>query len=68
MQREILFNVTGIGPVVVNTLLAELPELGQLNAKQIAALTGVAPFNRDNGTLKGERRIQGRLQSELYSI
>lgn len=46
------------GPVVVSTLLGALPELGQLNDKQIAALTGVAPYNRDSGKLSGKRRIR----------
>lgn len=47
-----------MGPVVVSTLLGALPELGQLNDKQIAALTGVAPYNRDSGKLSGKRRIR----------
>ena len=45
--------------VVVCTLLGDLPELGKLNQKQIAALTGLAPMNRDSGKLRGKRRIQG---------
>jgi len=49
----------GIGPVVVNTLLGDLPELGELTNKQIAALTGVAPYNRDSGKFRGKRRIRG---------
>jgi transposase len=44
---------------LATTLLAELPELGTLNRKQIAALVGVAPFNRDSGTLRGRRAIWG---------
>ena len=70
-QREILLSVPGVGPVAVNTLLAELPELGQLNPKQIAALTGVAPFNRDSGTLRGKRRIRGgcaSVRTVLYMV
>lgn len=58
-KRERLLSVPGIGPVVVNTLLADLPELGELDKKQIAALTGVAPFNRDSGAMRGKRRIRG---------
>lgn len=50
-KRELLLSVPGIGPTVVNTLLADLPELGQLDHKQIAALAGVAPYNRDSGSL-----------------
>ena len=49
----------GIGPVVSRTLLADLPELGQLNRKQIAALVGVAPLARDSGTFRGKRRVWG---------
>ena len=58
-KRERLLSVPGIGPVVVNTLLGDLPELGALTNKQIAALTGVAPYNRDSGKLRGKRRIRG---------
>ncbi|MDH5233040.1 MAG: IS110 family transposase [Gammaproteobacteria bacterium] len=58
-KRERLLSVPGIGPVVVNTLLGDLPELGSLTNKQIAALTGVAPYNRDSGKLRGKRRIRG---------
>ncbi len=49
----------GIGLVVVNTLLRDLPGLGALTHKQVAALTGVAPNNRDSGKLRGKRRIRG---------
>lgn len=55
----ILQSVTGIGPVASATLIAELPELGKLNRRQIASLVGVAPFARDSGTSKGRRRVQG---------
>ena len=58
-KRAIMLSMPGIGPAVVNTLLGDLPELGQLNNKQIAALTGVAPYNRDSGLLRGKRRIRG---------
>ncbi|MBU6482867.1 MAG: IS110 family transposase [Nitrospirae bacterium] len=58
-QEDLLRSVPGIGPVVSRTLLAELPELGTLTHKQIAALVGVAPLNRDSGTLRGRRRIWG---------
>ena len=58
-NQDLLKTVPGIGPVVSRTLLAELPELGQLNRKQIAALVGIAPLNRDSGTLKGRRTIWG---------
>lgn len=58
-KDELLRSVTGIGQVTSRTLLAELPELGTLNRKQIAALVGVAPFNRDSGTLRGKRIVWG---------
>lgn len=58
-KRDILASVPGIGPQVINTLLADLPELGGLTNKQIAALVGVAPFNRDSGRFRGKRRIRG---------
>ncbi|EGW52889.1 IS110 family transposase [Candidatus Endoriftia persephone] len=57
--REILLSVPVVGPTTLYTLLADLPELGRLKPKQIAALTGVAPFNRDSGRLRGKRRIRG---------
>ena len=52
-------SVPGVGRVVATTLLAELPELGTLDRKKIAALVGVAPFNRDSGTMRGRRPIWG---------
>ena len=58
-NEDLLKSVPGIGPVVSRTLLAELPELGTLNRKQIAALVGIAPLNRDSGTLRGRRTIWG---------
>jgi len=56
---EVLSSVPGIGDGVAYTLLGELPELGQLSHRQITALTGLAPFNRDSGYMKGRRRIKG---------
>ncbi len=58
-REELLQSVPGIGPVMSRTVLAELPELGLLNRKQVAALVGVAPFNRDSGRLRGQRTIWG---------
>ena len=58
-RENLLRSVPGIGPVVTLTLLAELPELGMLNRKQIAALVGVAPLNRDSGVLRGRRTVWG---------
>ena len=58
-RREILKSAPGVGDTLAYTLLAELPELGQMNNKQASALVGVAPINRDSGKLRGKRRIQG---------
>ena len=58
-KDNLLQSVPGIGPVVSLTLIALLPELGTLNRKQVAALVGVAPLNRDSGTLRGKRSIWG---------
>ena len=58
-KRDLLISAPGIGPQVINTLLADLPELGTLSNKQIAALAGLAPFNRDSGSLRGKRHIRG---------
>ena len=58
-KRELLTSMPGIGNIVAYTLLGDLPELGSLTRKQIAALTGVAPFNRESGRLRGKRRIRG---------
>ena len=58
-QEDVLRSVPGIGPVVSVTLLADLPELGTLDRKQVAALVGLAPINRDSGTMRGKRTIWG---------
>jgi transposase len=58
-QEDLLRSVPGIGPVLSRTVLAELPELGRLSHKQMAALVGVAPLNRDSGTLRGRRTCWG---------
>ncbi len=58
-RMEVLSSVPGVGNTLVYTLLADLPELGTLTGKQIASLCGLAPVNRDSGTFKGKRRIQG---------
>jgi len=58
-QENLLRTVPGVGPVLATTLLADLPELGRLNRKQIAALVGVAPLNRDSGQQRGSRHIWG---------
>jgi transposase len=58
-KAQMLQSVPGLGPASTFTLLAELPELGTLSGRQAAALVGVAPFNRDSGTLRGKRSISG---------
>jgi transposase len=58
-KSDLLRSVPGIGPVTTMTLLASLPELGQLSRQQVAALVGVAPLNRDSGTLRGKRLVWG---------
>ncbi len=58
-KEDLLRGVPGVGPTLTFTLLAELPELGTLNSKQIAALVGVAPLNRASGTLRGRRTVWG---------
>lgn len=69
-EKEALYRgVPGVGPQMTATLLACLPELGQLNRREISALVGVAPFNRDSGTLRGRRTIYGgraTVRSALY--
>ena len=56
---ELLLTVPGIGDGVAFTLLGELPELGSLTNRQVGALCGLAPYNRDSGNMKGKRRIKG---------
>lgn len=58
-RRALLESVPGVGPVLATTLLAALPELGTLTHKQVAALVGIAPINRDSGTKRGRREIGG---------
>lgn len=68
-QRRILESVPGVGPVTTATLLADLPELGKLDGKKIAALVGVAPMNHDSGKKRGYRKTKGGradVRSVLY--
>lgn len=68
-RDDLLRSAKGVGPVLSSTLLLDLPELGQLDRKQIAALVGVAPLNRDSGTLRGKRTIWGgraKVRAALY--
>jgi transposase len=62
-KRDLIQSVPGVGPTTSATLMAELPELGRLNRRQIATLAGVAPLNHDSGTLRGRRSIRGGRQS-----
>lgn len=59
VKDHLLQSVPGVGPVLSHTLVAQLPELGTLTRQRIAALVGVAPFNRDSGTLRGKRTVWG---------
>jgi transposase len=68
-REDLLRSVPGVGPVVATTLVAELPELGQLDRKRIAALVGLAPLARDSGTSRGKRLVwggRGRVRAALY--
>lgn len=68
-QEDLLRSTPGVGRVLTRTLLAHLPELGTLNRRQIAALVGVAPLNRDSGTLRGRRTVWGgraQVRAVLY--
>lgn len=67
-REDLLRSVPGIGPVVSRTLIGELPELGYLNRRQIAALAGVAPLNRDSGTLRGKRMVWGGRRSVRVAL
>jgi len=58
-KDDILCSVPGVGEQLSLALLSQLPELGTLNRRQVAALVGAAPFNRDSGTLRGKGRIWG---------
>ena len=65
----LLQSAGGVGPATTAVLIAELPELGTLDARQIAALVGVAPFNRDSGKMRGKRMIGGgraQVRRSLY--
>jgi transposase len=68
-KDKMLRDIKGVGPVLSITLLADLSELGELNHKKIAALVGVAPFNRDSGTFTGGKTVwggRGSVRSALY--
>jgi transposase len=68
-QGQLLTTVPGVGPGTALSLAAYLPELGRLDRRQIGALAGLAPFNRDSGQWRGQRHIEGgrsRLRQALY--
>jgi len=68
-KDDLLRSTPGVGPVLATTLLADLPELGTLTRQRIAALVGVAPLNRDSGTLRGRRTVWGgraQVRAVLY--
>lgn len=68
-KEDLLSGVPGVGRVTALTLMSDLPELGQLNRRQVAALVGVAPLNRDSGTMRGRRVTWGgreRVRGALY--
>ena len=69
-KRKILENESGVGAQTAAVLIAHLPELGTVNRQQIAALVGLAPFNRDSGNMRGTRSIYGerkRVRKALYT-
>lgn len=68
-KADLLKSIQGIGQVIAQTLVSDLPELGQVNRQEIAALAGVAPFNRDSGNRKGAKEICGgraNIRTALY--
>jgi transposase len=68
-KAEKLHQLTGVGPVLMSTLLADMPELGSLERNQASALAGVAPYDNDSGNIKGKRSIAGgrvRVRCALY--
>ena len=69
VRDDLLQSAPGVGPTLSLSLMASLPELGQLSGRKISALVGVAPFNRDSGTLRGRRCVwggRGELRAVLY--
>ncbi len=70
-KENLLKSFKGVGRIASFTLLASLPELGTLDRKEIAALVGLAPFNRDSGTMRGKRAIWGgraEVRNLLYMV
>ena len=67
-KAKIMTSVPGVGEITAMSLLADLPEFGQINRQQIAALAGLAPYNHDSGILKGKRAIWGGRASVRTSL
>ena len=67
VAESLLTSVPGIGPITARTIIAELPELGQIDRRRLAALVGVAPVNRDSGAMRGHRTIAGG-RSEVRKV
>jgi transposase len=68
-KTQLLQSVCGVGPIVAQTLVAAVPELSTVSKRQIAALVGVAPINRDSGTMRGHRTTwdgRSQVRSVLY--
>lgn len=68
-DEALLRSTPGIGPVAASVLIAQLPELGRIDAKAIAALAGLAPYNNDSGSFRGKRSVRGgrtRIRQALY--
>ncbi|MCZ7446906.1 transposase, partial [Agrobacterium rhizogenes] len=68
-KRQLLTSVPGVGPATARTLLAEMPELGSLDRRQIASLAGLAPWTRQSGTWKGKSFIgggRGKVRAVLF--
>lgn len=68
-RADLLSSVPGVGPVTAMTVIAQLPELGRLDRREVASLVGLAPFNRDSGMMRGRRTIfggRGTVRAVLY--
>jgi transposase len=68
IKAQKLTAISGVGTPTAALLLAQMPELGELNRRQVAALVGVAPFNRDSGRMRGKRAIYGRRRSVRHGL
>jgi transposase len=67
-KRDLLKSIKGVGNIVATAVISDLPELGKVSSKQISALAGLAPYNRDSGTLRGKRTIWGGRASVRCSL